>query len=673
MPPRILLIGAGRFGREHLAEWRRLEAEGEVTLTGVVSTRAGAGASSGTYTAVPVHAALSDALLREVDAVDIVTPPHTHAALVRRCLPFVHVLVEKPLATSIEEAADLVADARRHGRVLAVGHLFRFHPVVHELARIVAARPDRPRGIEGRFVNPAGERAGRDAAHLEFLHLFDIVDALFGVEPEVVVGRPAGDVTHVSVRYPGPITATFEMGWRGETSARTLELTYANGRVVADFVDGTVTILGRHNQFERRVCPPAPSALRDQLRAFAQGIADPPGRCTTGEVGARIVGVAARAAPVAAPSRPRVAVIGGGIFGASCAVEMSRLGEVTLYERRDGLMTEVSRLHQWRHHTGFHYPRSYDTVVEILGARAAFEQEYGAAIDRSCPAYYCTSASGIEIPAERFLAACRYHGLSFEVVAPPGDLVDASRVSVCVKTDEGVYELPRLQQVIARRLRAASVHCQFHTEVTRVRIDGNGLKHVTRTGPDGTREEAFDYLVNATYGHRNLLAHWLGLPIAPLRFDLFEMLALHLPVPRASITVLDGPFTTLVGTGPGSRFLLAHIHASVARSTIPEDGLQPRWPEAVSNRANILRHAARYLPVLTRATNLESVWVTRAVDAYARDFDARPTVVTSHGFGCWSVLAGKIVTCVSNAREIARAIVAEQGGPGAPHEDAPRG
>jgi len=68
---------------------------------------------------------------------------------------------------------------------------------------------------------------------------------------------------------------------------------------------------------------------------------------------------------------------------------------------------------------GLPLPRSYDTVVEILGARAAFEQEYGAAVDRSRPAYYCTSASGIEIPAERFLAACRHHGLAFDVVAPP--------------------------------------------------------------------------------------------------------------------------------------------------------------------------------------------------------------------------------------------------------------
>jgi predicted dehydrogenase len=660
-PPRILLVGAGRFGREHLAEWRRLEATGEASLAGVVARRGEVAAGLERETGVRTYTGLSDTLLSSVDAVDIVTPPQTHAALVRRCLPWAHVFVEKPLATDPQEAADLVSHARRHGRVLAVGHLFRFHPLVQELARIVASRPDRPRGIDGRFVNPARERAGRDAAHFEFLHLFDVVDALFAVEPEVVVGRPHGELTRASVRYAGPMTATFEMGWCGDEPHRTLQLAYTDGRVLVDFIDNTVTMFGRHNQLERRVFQARPSALVQALRAFARSLAGQAGEITTGELGARLVRVAAAAAPTRAPARPRVAVIGGGIFGATCAIELSRVGEVTLFERRDALMTEASALNQWRHHTGFHYPRSYDTVREILASRTAFEAEYGAALDRSGPAYYCTSTTGVEIPAERFLAACRLHGLQFETVAPPADLVDPSSVSVCVRTDEAVYDLDRLRDIVARRLHEASVECRLGVAVVGVTLDRAGRKRLTLAGQDSRDEATFDYVVNATYGGRNLLAHWLELPVTPLRFDLFEMLSLHLPRARASVTVLDGPFTTLIGTGPGNRFLLAHIHASVARSAIPEDGLPPSWPPPSSNRANILRHSARYLPVLQHATDVESVWVTRTVQAFARDFDARPTVVTAHGFGCWSVLGGKIVTCVSNAREIAHAIAIEQG------------
>ena len=194
-------------------------------------------------------------------------------------------------------------------------------------------------------------------------------------------------------------------------------------------------------------------------------------------------------------------------------------------------------------------------------------------------------------------------------------------------------------------------------------LAGDGSKRLTVNGPAGTSVESFDYVVNATYAGRNLMAQWFGFPIEPLRFDLFEILQLRLPTPQLSVTVMDGPFTSLTGTGMDNIFLLSHIHDSVSRSVIPDDGMPPAWVGLTSNRDNMLRHSAKYFPILRQATDVQSWWMTRAVNAFARDFDARPTVITDHGFGCWSVLGGKIVTSVANAREIATAITAEQGRP----------
>ena len=74
-----------------------------------------------------------------------------------------------------------------------------------------------------------------------------------------------------------------------------------------------------------------------------------------------------------------------------------------------------------------------------------------------------------------------------------------------------------------------------------------------------------------------------------------------------------------------------------------------------------MAHGLRYLPILERAQYIESRVGVRTVEAYNDDFDGRPTVVTPHGFGCWSVLGGKVITAVTNAREIARAIARESG------------
>jgi glycine/D-amino acid oxidase-like deaminating enzyme len=380
-------------------------------------------------------------------------------------------------------------------------------------------------------------------------------------------------------------------------------------------------------------------------------------------VGERIVRVALAGRPRPTPPRPRVAVVGAGIFGVTCALELSPIADVTLFERHDDILTEASFTNQRRHHSGFHYPRSYDSIVEIRAARQAFEAEYEDAIDRRVPAYYCTSASGVEIPAERYLAACRSNHLSFSIVEPPAGLVDGAAVSLCLLTDEAIYDMDRLKRLVTGRLTGnAGVRCLLRTAVDGGVIAADGSKHLTVSGPDGTREESFDYLVNATYANRNLVARWFGFPVEPLRFDLLEILELRLPIAQACVTIMDGPFTSLTGMGRDGLFFLSHIHDSVSRSVIPDEGMPPAWSPAVSNRANMLRHAARYLPVLSEASDLRSWWMTRAVNAFARDFDARPTVITDHGFGCWSLLGGKIVTSVANAREIARAIGEERQG-----------
>ena len=659
--PGILLVGAGGFGLQHLLEWSRLAGEGAARIVGVVVNSEKTRAAVRTQYDLPVHLQLDQALILQADAVDIVTPSTTHAALVRRCIPSAHVLVEKPLALNPAEAAELRKLAHESGRVLMVGHLFRFHPVVLELKRMVASSAERPRGIEGVMINPGEPGADEKDPNLEFLHLFDIVDFLFDVEPDMNVGRRKGAVNHVSVRYPGPMNVNLKMGWSGGAKVRMLKLLYSDREVTANLIDNMIVVAGRDNQMSKTFFPAEPEALREELKTFIAAIDDRSTYHPDAAVGERLVRIAVAARPRPEKARPKVAVIGGGIFGATCALELAKVAEVTLFERRQELLTEVSFNNQFRHHSGFHYPRSYDTIAEIKATRKDFEAEYEEAIIRSFPSYFCTSATGIEIPAERYLAACMNSNLAFTLGGPPEGTLDLSKVNLCLKTDEAVYDVPRLRQIVTDRLRSnPDIRLLPGTDVVSGAIDSDGSKRLTVAGPEGAREQSFDFVVNATYSNRNLFAAWFGFPIEPLRFDLYELLVLRLPIPQVCITIIDGPFTSLVGTGREGEFLLSHIHHSVSRSVIPADGMPPDWGVPPTNRATMLRHSSRYLPILSKATNVESRWATRAVNAYARDFDARPTVITNHGFGCWSVLGGKIITCVSNAREIAQEIFGEQ-------------
>ena len=101
-----------------------------------------------------------DAMLErpEVDVVGVATPAPTHPALAARALRAdKHVLVEKPLATDLRQAEELVALAAQRGRTLMVGYVYFYHPAVRRLGELLCA------GKLGELVCVIFERANPTA------------------------------------------------------------------------------------------------------------------------------------------------------------------------------------------------------------------------------------------------------------------------------------------------------------------------------------------------------------------------------------------------------------------------------------------------------------------------------------------------------------------------------
>ena len=120
---RAAIIGVGVFGRHHAAKYQRIE---ETELVGVADICPEARRQATSRFDVPAVADWRD-LSGVVDLVSICSPASTHADIVRGFLKAgAHVLVEKPIATDLKEAEDLIALAASRGRVLTVGHQERF-------------------------------------------------------------------------------------------------------------------------------------------------------------------------------------------------------------------------------------------------------------------------------------------------------------------------------------------------------------------------------------------------------------------------------------------------------------------------------------------------------------------------------------------------------------------
>jgi predicted dehydrogenase len=163
---RAAVIGTGYLGRFHAQKWAALAG---CQLIAVADPSEAARDAVARELGVE---AVADwrSLLGRIDAVSIVTPTPLHHPIARACLEAgVHVLVEKPITTTVAEAADLVEVAARHGRVLQVGHLERFNEVVRAIEGVVVT----PRFIESARLAPFKQR-GTDVSVVLDLMIHDI-------------------------------------------------------------------------------------------------------------------------------------------------------------------------------------------------------------------------------------------------------------------------------------------------------------------------------------------------------------------------------------------------------------------------------------------------------------------------------------------------------------------
>jgi len=158
----------------------------------------------------------------QVDAVVIATPVRTHYQLAREALlQGKHVLVEKPLTTSVAEAQELIELAERQGRVLMVGHTFLYSPAVNELRKLIQAGDlGKIYCVEAERVNLGLYRSDINVIWDLAPHDISILLYLFGQEVEQVKVQAhthlrAGiqDIAHLDLTYVDGMAAHIHVSW----------------------------------------------------------------------------------------------------------------------------------------------------------------------------------------------------------------------------------------------------------------------------------------------------------------------------------------------------------------------------------------------------------------------------------------------------------------------------
>jgi len=239
-PLKAAVIGAGAFGRHHAAKYRVLSESGQdIELFAIADPSAEVRRNAAAQYGVLAVADWRE-LLGKVDLVSICSPAVTHAEIVRAFLNAgAHVLVEKPIATTIEEANDLVALAAKTGRVLTVGHQERF-----VFARTgLLDQAETPLEIQCWRRGPWTGRGDDVSAVLDLMiHDLDLVHMLVDGQVTDVKARgltqygPHADEVSAAITFANGTVARLDTSRIAETRKRGLRAVYADGVVEIDFL-----------------------------------------------------------------------------------------------------------------------------------------------------------------------------------------------------------------------------------------------------------------------------------------------------------------------------------------------------------------------------------------------------------------------------------------------------
>lgn len=284
---RAAVVGVGRLGSLHASKYAALEGVRLACLVDTDLERAKRAATE--YGAE----ALSDyhELRGQADIVTIASPGVTHHEIASYLLSAGYdVLLEKPMATTIEDARSLADTARHSGRILQIGHLERFNPAIRHLRSIVKA----PRFVECHRLAPFTER-GTDVDVILDLMVHDLDVILSLTRAKVVSVEAVGvavlteriDVANARIRFADGLIANLNTSRVAPRRERKIRFFQSDAYISVDYEARRIQVY--------RKAPPPPGSMYPLISAeqIELGDADP----LADEIASFVVAVRDRATP----------------------------------------------------------------------------------------------------------------------------------------------------------------------------------------------------------------------------------------------------------------------------------------------------------------------------------------------------------------------------------------
>ncbi len=245
---RVGVIGAGAMGKHHVRIYNGLRG---VELVGVVDINKKTAIEVAAEYNIEAFSDCENLLKKDLDAVSIAVPTSLHKDIALKAANCgVHMLIEKPIAESLESADAIINAARRENLKLMIGHIERFNPAILKLKELISA------GELGELLSISCRRVGPYAPRIRdvgiiidlAVHDIDAISHLYGKRARNVYSI-AGNSFHIQedyasilLKYDDKKSGSVETNWLTPYKMRTLTATGTGGVASADYLEQNLDI-----------------------------------------------------------------------------------------------------------------------------------------------------------------------------------------------------------------------------------------------------------------------------------------------------------------------------------------------------------------------------------------------------------------------------------------------
>jgi UDP-N-acetylglucosamine 3-dehydrogenase len=309
---RIGVVGAGVMGTNHA---RVLAGLPDTNLVGIVDPLPAHRIRATELAGCRTFADLDELLAEGVDAVTIAAPTHLHHEIALACIARgIHILVEKPIASSVEEGRDIVTAARRAGVTLMVGHVERFNPAVAAIKQAISGEDILSIAITR--VGPFPPRMSNVGVVID-LAVHDIDLIRWFTESDIVEVQPQlssavaerEDIALLQFRTASGVLAHINTNWLTPFKARNVTVATRGKYIMGDLLTRQVTEcfgFKPDGSYSMRHLPVGhDEPLRAELIAFLHAVRSGGVPAVTGDEGVASLEIATRC--LETPARPAAA------------------------------------------------------------------------------------------------------------------------------------------------------------------------------------------------------------------------------------------------------------------------------------------------------------------------------------------------------------------------------